>query len=134
GSASWGGTVFGCVTYVDIMGNEGPCSATASFTSVASKAIDIASPAAATGAVGWIPYLSLSAGSYAQAYQIPVTSTVCTLTTLETVIPACALANTAYGQATSTFGVNALFNGGAQIASYPVNTGMHFPALGSVAR
>jgi len=133
GSASWGGTVFGCVTYVDIAGNEGPCSATASFTSVASKAINIASPAAATGAVGWIPYLSLSAGTYAQAYQIPVTSSVCTLTTLETVIPACAIANTTYNQVTSTFGKNTLFNGGAQIASYPVNTGMHFPALGSVA-
>lgn len=134
GSASWGSTVFGAITCVDILGNESPASTTASFTSVASKAIDIASPVAEAGCVGWIPYLSLSGGSYAQAYQITPTATICTLTTLETITPACAMANTAYGQTTSTFGANTLFNGGAQITTYPVNTGQHFPKLASTVQ
>lgn len=134
GSASWGGAVYGCVAYVDIMGNEGPCSlASTVFTSVASKAIDIASPAASAGAVGWVAYLSLSGGTYAQAYAVPITAASCTLTTLETVIPACAIANTTYAQSTSTFGVNSLFTGGLQFTGYPLNTSQHFTKLASVA-
>lgn len=134
GSASWGSTVFGCVAYVDIMGNEGPCSLTASFTSVASKAIDVKAPAASTGAVGYVVYLSLSGGTYAQAYQIPSTASNCTLTTLETTLPACAVTNATYGQTGSTFGQTALFTtGGSQITTYPVNTGLHFTQLASVA-
>ena len=133
GNASYaGGTLFGCVTYVDIAGNESPCSATNSFTDASAKAIDIKSPAALAGAVGWIPYLSLDGGTYAQAYRITPTSAICTLTNL-TPIAACALTNTTYGQTGSTLGKNALFNGGAQITGYPVNTSPHFPALGSTA-
>jgi len=123
GSASWGSTVYACWAYVDIFGNEGPCSATTSWTSVASKAIDLGIPAASTGAVGAVPYLSLSGGTYILAYQIPVTSTVCTMTKLETITPACAVANTTYGQSGSTYGAGGLFTtGGAQITTYPVNT------------
>ncbi len=134
GSASYaGGTLFGCVAYVDIMGNEGPCSLTASFTDVSAKAIDVAAPAASPGAVGYVVYLSLDAGTYAQAYQIPSTAANCTLTTIETTIPACAVANTTYGQAASTFGAAGLFtSGGSQITTYPVNTGLHFTKLASV--
>lgn len=124
GSASWGSTVFVAVTYMDCFGNEGPASATTSWTSVASKAIDIASPAASTGACGWVPYLSLSGGTYILAYQIPPTSTVCTLSKL-TPIPSCAIG--------STYGVNALFTGGAQITTYPVNTSMTYPTLATTA-
>jgi hypothetical protein len=134
GSASWGGTVFACWTYVDIMGNEGPCSASTSWTSVASKAIDLGIPAASPGAVGAVPYLSLSGGSYALAYQIPVTASVCTMTTLETITPACAVANTTFGQAGSTFGAGGLFtSGGAQITTFPVNTSMVAPVLATTA-
>lgn len=146
GSASWGGTVFGCVTYVDAMGNESLCSTTASFTSVASKAIDIGAPAASTGAVGWKPYLSLSAGSYALAYSlplltqptvllaVPLSSGVCTLTTIETVTPACALSNTTYGQSSSAIGAAGLFaSGGAQFTSYPVVTSQLAPNLDSAS-
>lgn len=125
GSASWGGTVFVAVTYMDCFGNEGPASATTSWTSVASKAIDIATPVTgSTGACGWVPYLSLSAGTYILAYQIPPTATVCTLSTL-TPIPSCSLS--------STYGVNALFTGGAQITTYPVNTAMTYPTLATTA-
>jgi hypothetical protein len=135
GSASWGGTVYACWTYVDIMGNEGPCSATTSWTSVASKAIDLGIPAASPGAVGAIPYLSLSGGSYALAYQIPVTSSVCTMTKLETITPACAVTNTSLGQVGSTFGAGGLFTtGGAQITTYPVNTAMLAPVLATTAQ
>ncbi len=125
GSASWGGAVFVAVTYMDCYGNEGPASATTTWTSAASKAIDIATPVTgATGACGWVPYLSLSGGTYALAYQIPPTATVCTLSTL-TPIPSCSL--------TSTYGANALFNGGAQITTYPVNTAMTYPILATTA-
>lgn len=126
GSASWGSTVFVAVTYMDCFGNEGPASATTSWTSVASKAIDIATPVTgATGACGWVPYLSLSGGTYALAYQIPPTSSVCTLSTL-TPIPSCSL--------TSTYGADALFTGGAQITTYPVNTAMTYPTLATTAQ
>jgi hypothetical protein len=135
GSASWGSTVYGCVAYVDIMGNEGPCSATSTvFTSVASKAIDVAAPAASAGAVGYVVYLSLSGGTYALAYQVPSTSSNCTLTTLETTTPACAVANTTYNQSASTFGAGGLFTkGGSQITTYPVNTAMSYPILATTA-
>lgn len=147
GSASWGSTVFGCITLVDINGNESPCSATNSFTSVASKAIDIGAPAAVTSnVVGWKPYLSVSGGSYALSYSLPLLtqpatllavplgSGVCTLTTLETVTPACAIANATYGQAASTTGAAGLFSaGGAQFTSYPVVTSPLAPEIGSVS-
>lgn len=147
GSASWGGTVFGCITLVDINGNESPCSATTSFTSVASKAIDIGAPAAVTSnVVGWKPYLSVSAGSYALAYSIPlltqptvllavpVSIGVCTLTTLEITTPACAIGNTTYAQAASTTGAGGLFTaGGAQVTGYPVVTSTLAPEIGSVS-
>lgn len=135
GSASYaGGSLFGCVAYVDIAGNEGPCSLTASFTDVSAKAIDVAAPAASPGAVGYVVYLSLDAGTYAQAYQIPSTSLNCTLTTLETILPACAVANTTFGQSASVFGKNALFNGGSQITTIALNTGLHFTKLASTVQ
>jgi hypothetical protein len=147
GSASWGGTVHGCITLVDINGNESPCSADASFTSVASKAIDIGAPASrADNIVGWKPYLSTSGGSYAGALSLPlltqptvlltapVSAGVCTLTTLETTTPACAIANTLYGQAASATGAAGLFSkGGAQFTSYPVVTSTLAPEIGSVS-
>jgi len=134
GSASWGGAVYACWTYVDIYGNEGPCSATTTWTSAASKAIDLGIPAASPGAVGAVPYLSLSGGTYILAYQIPVTSTVCTMTTLETITPACAVTNTTYGQVGSTFGKGGLFTtGGAQITTYPLSTAQLAPVLATTA-
>jgi hypothetical protein len=121
------GALFGCVAYVDIMGNEGACSPTSTtFNNTNLKAIDVLAPAASTGAVGYTIYLSLSGGTYALAYQVPITSSICTLTTLETVTPACAVANATYGQSASTFGANTLFKGGAQIAATVVNTAPHF--------
>lgn len=146
GSASWGSTVFCGIAYVDIMGQESLTSTTASFTSVASKAIDIGAPAASAGAVGWKPYCSLSGGTYALAYSlplltqptvlqaVPLSSGVCTLTTLETITPACALVNSTYGQVSSAVGAAGLFSkGGAQFTGYPVVTSQLAPNLDSAS-
>lgn len=146
GSASWGGTVHGCITLVDINGNESACTPDASFTSVASKAIDIGPPASRTdNVVGWKPYLSVSGGSYALSYSlplltqptvllaVPVSAGVCTLTTLETTTPACALTNSTYGQTASTVGAGTLFKGGAQFTGYPVVTSTLAPEIGSAS-
>lgn len=85
-----------CVTYVDIMGGESACSTTAHYTSAGSLAINFVAPIASTGAVGWRAYIGLA--YLTTAYQIPLTSSTCTLTTLETVLPACAVTNALYGQ------------------------------------
>ena len=50
---------------------------------------------AATGAVGWIPMITASAGATGSEIEVPVTSSVCTLTTLEGIKPACAIGATA---------------------------------------
>ena len=93
--------VYFCVTYVDILGGESPCSTTAHYTTAGSLALNFLAPAASTGAVGWRAY---AGASYATAYQLPITSTNCTLTTLESVLPACAVTNALYGQ-TGSMGV-----------------------------
>ena len=137
GSASFtGGTIHVCIAYVDIMGNEGPCSADYSFTDTSAKAIQFSAPAASAGAVGWIPYIGLESGAAGNEYQtllvtqptalgvLPVGNGVCTLTTLETITPACAVANTLYGQATS---------GTINVATYPVVTSLQAVQLGGVS-
>jgi hypothetical protein len=147
GSGSWSGTVYGCYTLVDINGNESPCSATNSYTSVVSKAIDmgVSFTARTDNVVGWKPYLSVSGGSYVLAYSVPlltqptvllavpVSAGVCTLTTLETTTPACAIANSKYSQSGSTVGVGTLFSGGAQFTGYPVVTNTLAPMIGSAS-
>ena len=124
GSASYaGGTIHVCYALVDIMGNEGPCSADYSFTDTSAFAIQFTAPPAATGAVGWIPYIGLEAGAASNEYQVKLVSQpatigltpaavagLCTLSTLETVTPACAITNATYGVTGS----------GAVVAAYPV--------------
>lgn len=127
GSASYtGGTIHVCYALVDLEGNEGPCSADYSFTDTSAKAIQFTAPPAATGAVGWIPYIGLESGSAANEYQVllwtqptvlqvaPVSAGVCTLSAvlLQAGHYACAIANTTYGQSGS----------GAVVAAYPVVT------------
>lgn len=100
-----------CIAYVDVMGNEGPCSATftiATSGSATTDQIGYTTPAASTGAVGYTIYISLASGTYNLSYQVPLTSTVCTLTKIETVTPACAVTNATYGQTGSTAVVSAL--------------------------
>lgn len=117
GANTTGGTYTGastyhyCIAYVDIMGNEGPCSADFSAATAGTgttNQIGFSAPAASAGAVGYVPYISLAGGTYALSYRVPLTSTVCTLTRVETVISACAVANTTYGQSGSAAIVSAL--------------------------
>jgi len=117
GANTTGGTYNGASTYhydcayVDIMGNEGPASADFSAATAGTgttNQIGFAAPAASPGAVGYVCYISLAGGTYNLSYQVPVTSSTCTLTKLETVTPACAVANTSYGQSGSTLIVSAL--------------------------
>lgn len=100
-----------CIAYVDVAGQEGPCSADFSAATAGTgttNQIGFAAPAASTGAVGYTAYISLAAGTYNLTYQVPITSSVCTLTRLETVTPACAVVNATYGQLGSTAQVSAL--------------------------
>lgn len=102
------GTYFMCISYVDIAGQEGPCSATFSQAGLATGSFIFSAPAASAGAVGYTIYISLTGGTYSLAYQVPLTSTVCSLTILETITPACAVANATYGQSGATATVTAL--------------------------
>ena len=77
-----------CVTYVDALGGEGPCSLTYNQTPTLNYSVTITSPAASAGAVGWRFY---AGASYNAAYLMPIDSTHCVLTTLEGVMPACAI-------------------------------------------
>ena len=77
-----------CVTYVDMLGGEGPCSLTYNQTPTLNYSVTITAPAASTGAVGWRFY---AGASYNAAYLMPIDATHCVLTTLESVMPACAM-------------------------------------------
>lgn len=102
------GTYHLCVAYVDIMGNEGPCSLDFSEAGLASGSFIFTPPATSPGAAGYTIYISLTSGTYALAYQVPLTASVCTLTTIELITPACAVANTTYGQSGATATVTAI--------------------------
>lgn len=113
---------FVCVTYVDIMGGESPCSASFSFTATASVALNYASPAASTGAVGWRAYAGLTGTS--TQYQLPISASTCTLSTLETVYPACAM-GAAGVFATATTATSLAPAAGGVAATYRPNTQSH---------
>ena len=131
GTYTGGSTYHVCVSYVDLAGNEGPCSLDFSALTAGSGStnqIGFSAPAASAGAVGWVPYISLAGGTYALAYRVPlatyagggavgVSNGVCTLTTIETVTAACALANTSYGQSGSAAIVSALTVNTARLAA-----------------
>jgi hypothetical protein len=114
------GTYYMCVAYVDIMGQEGPCSPTFSQAGLATGSFIFTAPAASAGAVGYTIYISLTSGTYQLAYKVPLVTQptavgvypasngVCTLTTVETITPACSVANTTYGSTASTATVTAI--------------------------
>jgi hypothetical protein len=78
-----------CVTYVDAMGGESPCSATYTQTPTLDYTLNITAPAASTGAVGWRAYAGT--GSIATAYLLPTTATNCTLSTATWLSNTCAM-------------------------------------------
>lgn len=91
-----------CVTYVDMMGQESPCSASFNYTPAGNLAVFWNTPAASTGAVGWIPYAGITGTS--TQYRITPTSSICTLSTLVNVVAACAIGSnaTTLGPVTTT--------------------------------
>lgn len=106
------------VAYVDILGGISKASLTANYTTAGAVEIEFLSPAASTGAVGWIFGIGTS---YAAAYWIPPTASICTLSTL-TPFPTCAITNTNYGEV----GSNAF-------VSKPQTTFALYPIPGGVA-
>lgn len=126
GANTTSGTYTGSSTYhvatacVDLMGNESQPSTDFSGLTAGTgttNQIGIIAPVAQTGCVGYVPYISLGAGSYALAYRVPLATYtngvptangVCTLTTIETITAACAIPNTTYGQLGSNAVVSAL--------------------------
>lgn len=97
------------VAYVDVAGQEGAISGSFSETPGTSlSSLAITAPTASAGAVGYTIYVSLTSGTYSLTYQVPLTSAICTLTKIETVTPACAVANTTYNQSAANAVITAL--------------------------
>lgn len=92
--------------YVDANGGLSLPATDAAATATTTQ-VTLAAPAATAGAVGWIPYITAAGGANGTEIMVPVTSSVCTPTVVETVIPACALTNTAYNQVGSNAVINA---------------------------
>lgn len=90
---TWAATAsYFCWTYIDALGGESPCSLTYTQTPTVNYTLTVpAAPAASAGAVGWRMYAGIT--SVALAYLLPIDSTHCTLTTLETVMPACSMSS-----------------------------------------
>lgn len=122
------GTYHMCIAYVDIMGQEGNCSADFSQAGLATGSFIFSAPAASTGAVGYTIYIGLTAGGVTNLdYKVPLVTQptvigaypaangVCTLTTLETITPACAVTNATYGQTGATATVTAITLNTSQI-------------------
>lgn len=89
--------------YVDAMGQLGTTSTESAQTGTTTIVNFSAAPAASTGAVGYVVNLTAAAGGANSETNFPLTSANCTLTKIETIIPACALTNTTYGQTGSAF-------------------------------
>lgn len=109
-----------CVTYVDMLGGESPCSASFNYTPAGSLATNWASPAASTGAVGWRAYAGITGTS--TQYQLPITSSNCTLSTLAGVNVACAIGASAVFTTPST---TTMLAPGQVTAVYRPNTQSH---------
>ena len=111
-----------CIAYVDILGQEGPCSTSFVNTGAgATSSFIFSAPAASTGAVGYTIYIGLTgAGSTTLQYKVPlvaqptvsgaapISNGVCTLVLVETVTPACAVTNATYGTTGTTATVSAI--------------------------
>ena len=91
---TWANSAYSfCETYVDALGGESACSGNYTATPTVNYTVNFASPAATAGAVGYRIYAGIT--NSAGAFLLPITSSVCTLTTLETVMPACAIGSAA---------------------------------------
>jgi hypothetical protein len=135
GSCFAGGTIHAGYECVDLMGNPGPISADYSFTDTSAKAVQFTAPPAQTSCLGYIPVLGLESGAANNEYEVPlvtqptaiggpeVSNGVCTLSTIVTSRPVCAITNSTYGQTGS----------GAVVVAYPVVTSPQTFQLGGVS-
>lgn len=124
GSYTTAAAYYACISYVDVAGQEGPCSTTQSQTPGSNNSsATLTAPAASAGAVGYTIYISLTSGTYSLSYEVPLTSAICTLTKIETVTPACAVTNATYGQTGS----------GAVVTALTLSTSPVDPQLGGVS-
>lgn len=94
------GAYFVKIAYVDLQGQISQPSIESTQTGTVTNIV-VAAPAASAGQVGYIVYLTAAGGSTNTETAYPLLPTNCTLTTLEAVIPACAVTNTGYGQIAS---------------------------------
>lgn len=128
GANTTGGTYTGASTYhvaqacMDLMGNESQPSADFSGLTAgtgSTNQIGISAPAAQTGCVAWVPYISLAGGTYALSYRVPVATFsggvvtpngVCTLNQAlaQVGIAGCQMTNATYGTTGSAAIVSAL--------------------------
>lgn len=76
-------------TCVDPLGGESAGSADYTQTPTVNYTLTVVAPTCATGAVGWRLYAGTT--SAATSYLLPITAAACTLSTAETVFPACAI-------------------------------------------
>lgn len=118
------GTYHMCIAYVDIAGQEGPCSADFSEAGLATGSFIFSPPAASTGAVGYTIYIGLTGGGVTNLnYKVPLTSSICTLSTVETITAACNVTNATYGTTGAT----------ATVIAITVNTSPIQPAITTVS-
>lgn len=97
------GQYFVKTAYIDVNGQISQASTESSQTATTTS-ITVSAPPASAGQVGYIIFLTAAGGSTNTETYYPLLNTNCKLTTVETVIPACQVTNTAYGQ----IGANAL--------------------------
>jgi hypothetical protein len=113
------------ISCVDVMGQEGPVSATYAHTPAAgSSSVTFAAPTNCVGAIGYKVYSTLASASYPLAYELalatqptviggpPVSNGACTLQTVNPAVVACAVTNATYGETGSS----------ATFTAIPVNT------------
>lgn len=95
GGALTAGAYLLSYVYVDAAGGLSLAATDSSTTTTTTgnQTITVTAPAATAGAVGYIPYITAASGSAGSEIAVPLTGSVCTLTTLESVIPACSLAS-----------------------------------------
>jgi len=84
--------------------------------------------------VGYVVYLSLDAGTYAQAYQIPSTALNCTLTTIETVLQLAPWRIPPTDKQSRVLELLAFSVGRIADHHYFLNTGLHFTKLASTVQ
>jgi hypothetical protein len=81
--------------YVDCLGGIG-LDSTESAATATTTGVVVPSPAAKTGACGWLPRISSAGGTGDETLAAsPLTNSICQLSTIETVIPACAIGSAA---------------------------------------